>query len=437
MDALRIKRCKLLPPARKPGRPAGSTNNMIDARVSYPSYAHNENTCYVTSLLEVLHSIYVACRGSWIAEDKGKGKGEMTLYQQISLDFDKRDRNIKKNLTRARNNVANWLFNSKLETRGENGSVSRLLHAIIDPSSLAVKKQFQIKEVQEQKCANGHSREVVRDRTWMDLEENDLRAYPAGQVQDILNGRLHKKWRRRNEECLDCYDGTRQTMAISYIRPAKVLTFAVSEDLHASVAYGKNFVFPEFLLWHNVRYQVQARLIWRHNHFTCYVRRTVPSPGAYYFNDVQNKGFAQLIANENADGYLRGSREDTLFVFYIMVDNEGDNRSKASDMATSKPIPNRLHVDKAEDDAESGDLCERSDGDSITDLELMTIGEDSDDVDLSSEDSSPDSSGTSSDSPEREWYNRRCWERFTLELEIDCRATMKRRTSISRQWADK
>lgn len=47
----------------KAGRPKGSPNANKDPRTSYQSYKHNNNTCYITALLESLFATYRALQG--------------------------------------------------------------------------------------------------------------------------------------------------------------------------------------------------------------------------------------------------------------------------------------------------------------------------------------------------------------------------------------
>jgi hypothetical protein len=302
----------------KLGRPKGSTNINRGTLSTYPSYTHQNNSCYLTSLLEcVYQSIQYA--GMHVLGDNSLGG-----FTEILRHFNRRsllnatDPKLIQELKDGLDKAIHWIVHvQNLYKDGEFGNPLTLYSSLLFDTTVpnCIRQLFTVKMRSFYACENLH---VSKLRTFETerLELLDFHAEHDSNVGSIvdyyfLRGKGQLVGGRFCNEC---------QLPLAFCKrikqlPGSVLLFEVSQD-HSGFGNTNMFNFPERLTIDGVNWKLSGRIHSTSSngqHFFSFVSCEKPTPGVYHYNDLINKGRAELAT---INPKLEGMHKNSAYVFY-------------------------------------------------------------------------------------------------------------------------
>lgn len=310
-------------PKRKRGRPVGATTVQKNPLISYQSYIHSKNTCYLTSLLECLFAVYQELKLEILSDSDNS-----TIVQKIFNHFKTREHiseskegNLNSCLKLGLDIFSDWVIREKkMYKENEFGSIVEVLDLFIQESGTTF---MQNTEIVKSKCPNHPGKIFLRNIGVLHLSillmqsascevDPQLSKYNLQKFLDIYktNGIQCASQPCREAQC-DCRTQTTRVLH----KLSNILIFSVDIHSISTVPSDNHFYFPETLTIGAIQYSITARiqsLTKSGTHFNCLVKKGKPSNGIYFFDDMKNKGYAHLVNQE-----ISGCIPLTSMVFYV------------------------------------------------------------------------------------------------------------------------
>ena len=307
----------------KKGRPLGSINKENNPLITYQSYKHFENTCYITSLIE---SLFV------ISETINLIFPKNSILYKLFAHFDTRtDREFSNSgcisscLTSGHKLVIKYILEEKkLYTRCQYGSPCEVLHFLVHDSK---SNHFDIVMNKTFECENGHKKEYKKQSTQQQITlDNNLlsKLSSESETYDLQNyiGKYFSDGFYVKTDTLcsltTCKRPCYKQFTIDKINEVLVFEMKCSEENHIAKNKDSNkFYFPPILFISGSPYILKSKLLSTSEsgeHFYSINYRKTPTEGVYIYNDLINGGIAVLQPN---DLKFVGRSELCTMVFYV------------------------------------------------------------------------------------------------------------------------
>jgi hypothetical protein len=146
---------------KKPGRPLGSTSIERNPLITYQSYVHVNNTCYITSLLECLYSVFSYI---WSSIDEMKNISDRfskkSIYHSLVQHFQNRiatreGKNLKSYLTAGHRQIRNWVYENKIFPEGKYGNPIDVYNPFLRKARQSFQNLFAFQKLYTSICDNG------------------------------------------------------------------------------------------------------------------------------------------------------------------------------------------------------------------------------------------------------------------------------------------
>lgn len=307
---------------KKAGRPVGSRSIEKNELISYQSYSHVENTCYITSTLECLFSTYSSASVHYDSAETNQ------LLRKISSHFASRmiPNTIRKSKTICQKglNLLKDYFTkgaTKMFQPNQYGSPDCILEALL---SLSVTQQFKSTVEKITKCSAGHIKSKTYDVRTIQLSETQLdqcfwTTQERGDVGVMLHHQSNAGFRSYARECstFGCLEECKPVTSVSTYAPSLIISTSVCSK--GTNEHAIKYFWPAIIRVNNVEYRLVGRIVSTSStgtHFFSLVHMEKPNPGTYKYNDLAEDGRGVLQATD--DGFV-GRNKNGRIGFYSLI----------------------------------------------------------------------------------------------------------------------
>jgi hypothetical protein len=320
------------------------TSNKKEIK-QYQSYPHFHNSCYITSLLEILYNYYLTDQGWWsnnVGTMSNDNSGLKKIYASFIIREQLTNKSKKSSYNDAREVVRQYILEKKWEQDWEYGSLTLWYENIIkENDSLNILSYFCPLGIRIWKCESGHIRIAPTPMSPLilinGLEDFDT---PFFDENKHLIGRISALFAQKdgfissehpNESCqhsrvnihkCDKRKIIHEEFIVSW---PKILIFEITERDNGSFNSSESLNFPLHLNSGCLNYSLLGRAYSTSksgSHFYCrLIKKFNENSGVYKYDDL-NGGIAILESNNPIS--LAGEQQLTTLIAYNLEENNSD-----------------------------------------------------------------------------------------------------------------
>jgi|Laugresu1bdmlbdd_1035124.scaffolds.fasta_scaffold06602_1 hypothetical protein len=313
---------------KRPGRPKNSCNLKRDPQVTYQSYTHKNNTCYITSLLEALYGAFNFLQNNnseFLNHGMKACKG--TIQEKLFSHFNfrierKNGKGLKSCLTAGLSLFIKWVVEEKrLFSTGSYGNPVDVLRPLILEGCEYFRSLFIVAKKKTNWCEHGCQYESDKEYPLLLLKTEMLKSSfnkneNVKVIVDILcnDGLIYETTKVcRTLGCKSFKVMQKETI----LGTAKIIFIEINTENNGSCSDCDLFNFPRQLVIRDKNYLMISRIYvsdCQGEHFSTKVFQTYPQQGVYDYNDLINAGIACLSSNETG---FSGKHKLGPYIIYV------------------------------------------------------------------------------------------------------------------------